>query len=120
MSGERQPLSREELTEWMAFHQLEPFGSWFDEYRAALISSIIAEVNRNRKKRGRPYAPKEFLQDWEAAAQVGKPQSAESMFEFVKSMQAAMEVKAGKRSMQDLHKPVILDHRGRPIDGGTS
>jgi len=31
------------------------------DYRAALICSVIAEVNRNRKKRKKPYTPKDFM-----------------------------------------------------------
>lgn len=30
-------------------------------YRAALVCSIIAEVNRNPKKRHRPYTPSDFM-----------------------------------------------------------
>lgn len=30
-------------------------------YRGALICSVIAEVNRNKKKRPRPYTPKDFM-----------------------------------------------------------
>jgi hypothetical protein len=31
------------------------------DYRAALICSIIAEVNRDRKKRSKPYTAKDFM-----------------------------------------------------------
>lgn len=30
-------------------------------YRVAMVCSIIAEVNRDRKKRGRPYSPNDFM-----------------------------------------------------------
>lgn len=100
----------------MAFSELEPFGSWFNEYQSALIASVIAEVNRNRKKRGRAYAPKEFMQEW-GEADKKKATTPESMFEFVKSVQAALEVKHGRRAPQDLHKAVILDPQGRPASG---
>ena len=31
------------------------------DYRVALICSVIAEVNRNRKKRNKPYTPGDFM-----------------------------------------------------------
>lgn len=31
------------------------------DYRGALICSIIAEVNRDKKKRSRPFTPKDFM-----------------------------------------------------------
>lgn len=123
MTGFRQPLSREELTEWMTFWQLEPFGAAFDEYLAALQAAITAEVNRDRKKRSRAFGAKDFMQDWDkAAAKAWSPdegQSAEQMLAFVQSVQAAIEVKAGLRSPEDLQKPTLVDPFGRPIASGA-
>lgn len=109
-------IPREELTEWMAFWQLEPFGSSFEEYQAALVASVIAEVNRNKKKRGRPFSPSEFMSDWgkEEKAEA----SAESMFAFVQRVQAELEVRAGKRAAEDVQGiavPQLYDSRGNPI-----
>lgn len=36
------------------------------DYRAALICSIIAEVNRNPKKRSKAFTPKDFMPKREA------------------------------------------------------
>ncbi len=106
-------MSREELTEWIAFSQLEPFGAEFDEYRSALIASVIAEVNRNRKKRGKAFAPKEFMQKW-GRPEEGKASTPESMLAFIKQFQANLESQAGRAKTPDLQKPVILDQHGRP------
>lgn len=121
-------IPREEMTEWIAFWQLEPFGSSFEEYRAALVASVLAEVNRNHKKRGRPFSPSEFMTDWDKATGEKKgEQSAESMFAFVQQVQAAIEVRAGKRDPLDLsgaEPPVLYDSRGNPlprtVDGSGS
>ena len=102
----------------MAFAELEPFGARFAEYLSAMVASVVAEVNRNRKKRGRPFAPNEFMQEW-GQPDKGKATTPEAMFQFVKNVQAAMEVKYGKRSPADLHKPVILGPDGRPVTGGA-
>lgn len=110
-----QEMSREELTEWIAFAQLEPFGAEFEEYLAALVASVIAEVNRNRKKRGKAFAPREFMQKW-GEPEAGKATTPEGMFDFVKQFQGRLRAQAGKPP-PDLQKPVIVDQHGRPASG---
>lgn len=46
-------LEGQQLTEWMAFYRLEPFGWFEDEYRAALISSTVANSRLGKIKRVR-------------------------------------------------------------------
>ena len=58
-------ISARELTEWMAYFELEPSGmpQFADaqaEYRAALITSMIANTHRDAKKR-KPFEPTEFM-----------------------------------------------------------
>lgn len=107
-------LPREELTGWMAFWELEPFGSSFDEYRSALIASVVAEVNRNRKKRGRAFTPKEFMSDWGKDKDEGKAATPEEMLVFLQGFQNRMEEAAGVSPTQ------LVDQHGRPIGGGVS
>lgn len=54
-------ITSAELTEWMAFAELEPFGEERDDLRAAIVASTVAEVNRNPKKRKQPFTPQDFL-----------------------------------------------------------
>lgn len=54
-------ISSRELTEWMAFAQVEPFGEAREDMRAALIASTIANTARDKKKRRKPYQPEEFM-----------------------------------------------------------
>lgn len=35
-----------ELVEWIEYETLEPFGAWRDNWHAAVIASILANVNR--------------------------------------------------------------------------
>lgn len=110
-------LSREELVEWMAFAEVEPFGSKFEEYLAALVASVVAEVNRNKKKRGRPFAPSEFFQDW-GEPDKNKATTPEAMFQFIQRFQKDLEVRAGKTSPVDItSKPALVDQYGRPMNG---
>lgn len=52
-------ISARELTEWMAYYQVEPFGEARDDLRMGMICSTIANVNRG--KNGRVYKPEDFI-----------------------------------------------------------
>lgn len=54
-------ISSAELTDWMAFYQLEPWGGFQDEYRAALIASMVANTARDEKRRREPFRATEFM-----------------------------------------------------------
>lgn len=58
-------MSSAEFTEWLAFQRLEGvLGPERDDWRAALIASVIANANRDQKKRSQPYQPHDFIPDW--------------------------------------------------------
>lgn len=44
-------ISSAELAEWVAFEQLEPFGSRWDTWRSGQICATIANVNRTKGSR---------------------------------------------------------------------
>lgn len=54
-------ISEAELREWMQFFTLEPFGSEVEFYRFGIIASVLANVNRDPKKRGKPFTPVDFI-----------------------------------------------------------
>lgn len=54
-------------------------------YRGALICSVIAEVNRNKKKRSRPYTFKDFMPKKRRGKLTG-----EEMLERIVAMNAAL------------------------------
>jgi hypothetical protein len=45
----------------MAYARLEPFGSETDDHRLAQLLALIANVNRDPKKRKTPWTPEDFL-----------------------------------------------------------
>lgn len=47
-----------ELTEWMAYFELEPFGEERSDFRNALLCSLIANVFRGKGRRAKP---KDFM-----------------------------------------------------------
>ncbi len=54
-------MSSRELSEWMAFFTLEPWGCEVEDARAALIAATIANANRDPKKRRKPYSVSDFM-----------------------------------------------------------
>lgn len=54
-------VSSAEFTEWMAFAEIEPFGSHYDDLRAGTIATMLANVNRNHEKRREPWGALDFI-----------------------------------------------------------
>lgn len=52
-------ISSSQLTEWMAFAQLEPFGFKAEMYGHAVTASTIANVNRRKGRK--PFNPEDFM-----------------------------------------------------------
>lgn len=66
-----------ELSEWMAYFSMEPWGTEIEDWRAGMIASVIANANRDEKKRRKPFEPKDFMpqrieeeQSWEEQARL--------------------------------------------------
>jgi hypothetical protein len=57
-------ISSEELTEWMAFDQLDPFGAQRDNMHAAVIANVLATVHA---KEGHVFKINDFMLEF------GKP-----------------------------------------------
>ena len=49
------------LTEWMAFQSLEPFGYEAELHGHAVTASVVANANRDSKKKSDPFTPNDFL-----------------------------------------------------------
>ena len=54
-------ISAAELTEWMAFFQLEPFGASWENILAALPTAMLANANRDAKKQRKPFDLTDFM-----------------------------------------------------------
>lgn len=54
-----------ELSEWMAYFSLDPFGEERADLRAGIVASTIANAQRDPKQRRQPYKPEDFMPDFE-------------------------------------------------------
>lgn len=50
-----------ELGLWAALWQIDPWGRERGDLQAGIIASIIAEANRDHKRRSEPFAPLDFM-----------------------------------------------------------
>lgn len=60
----------------MAYYSLEPWGEAQSEYRAALVTSMIANTARDDKKKPKPFQAEEFMREsylMKDADTVGEP-----------------------------------------------
>lgn len=72
-------MSSKELAEWIAFYRIEPFGEVRGDLQAGIIASVIAEGNRDSKKRPKPYTPLDFIPDFaNEFAQVAETKKAQT------------------------------------------
>ena len=61
-----------ELTEWMAYSTLEPFGESVADYRHGIAVAALANVNRDHKRRREPFVPEDFI-PWHESHRSAKP-----------------------------------------------
>ncbi len=65
-------ISSRELTEWMVYYEIEPFGEERADLRSGIIASTIANVNRG--KGGKAYKPSDFIPKFEEKRQTWQEQ----------------------------------------------
>lgn len=55
-------IGSRELAEWQAFFGLRgPTGDQRADLRAGVVASVVANANRDPKRRRRPFAPRDFM-----------------------------------------------------------
>ena len=72
-------ISSHELSEWMAYAQIEPFGGITDYLGSAIVATTIANVNRGKGRRA--YELKDFIPKFRKEAP-----SIEGMLQFAEVM----------------------------------
>lgn len=57
----RREIDSHEFAEWIAYYGLEPLGDERADWHAALITSTLANIWRDPKKRRRPWPLEDFV-----------------------------------------------------------
>jgi hypothetical protein len=50
-----------ELGLWLALHRVNPWGETRADLRAGIVASVVANANRDRKKKPQPFRPVDFM-----------------------------------------------------------
>jgi hypothetical protein len=61
----------------MAYAKIEPFGEERADLRAGIVASTIANVNRDPKRRVKPFTPDEFMPDFDMETRGGRKSATE-------------------------------------------
>lgn len=59
-------ISSKQFLDWVEYAKREPLGRQRADYHAAQIVAMIANVNRDTKRRSKPYTLQDFLLKFEA------------------------------------------------------
>jgi hypothetical protein len=57
-------MSAAELSDWAQFYAVEPWGSEAAFLRTGIITALIANTNRDAKKKPEPFVPADFIPDF--------------------------------------------------------
>ncbi len=80
-------MDSKELTEWMAYARIEPFGQEMENWRAAEICCVLANLYRDPKKHPEPYKIADFMPVFESRLESEDPDP-EQLLDKVKAIQA--------------------------------
>ena len=92
-------MSSAEITEWLAFYQLEPFGPERGDLRAGIVAATVANVNRDAKKQKKPYSAQDFMPKFKGGAGEKGPKTPEQLrrkWEMVVAAFGGQDRKASK------------------------
>lgn len=102
-------ISSRELTEWMLYYQVEPFGEERGDLRSAVVAATVA--NTQRGKKGRPFKPAAFMPQFEKARQ---EHGWEEQLQVVEMLNAAF----GGEDRREPLPPASTPTPSLPLEGG--
>jgi len=89
-------ISSYELSEWREYYKLEPFGENTQIIQNGIIATILAESNRDRKKRKKPFTLEDFVPTFDKPEK--EKQNWEDQLEFVQILNMAF----GGKDLRDV------------------
>ena len=87
-------IDSRELTEWAVFFSLEPWGAEVEDWRFGMLASVIANANRDPKRRRKPYEPSDFMPRRAVQAEV-EEQSVEEQAQIMEAWARILEATHG-------------------------
>lgn len=90
----KQHISSSEFTAWVAYDRISPLGMRRVDILFARLMWLLAEVNRDQKRRRRPFSVTDFLPPWDPLA--GAPPRKKTSNELLKMVELANAALGGK------------------------
>lgn len=90
-------ISSQELTEWMAYSQVEPWGEDRADLRAGIVAATVANAQRDKKRKHSPYKAKDFIPQF--GRRRGK--STEDLLRYVEHLNLAFGGKDLREERED-------------------
>lgn len=77
-------ISSRELSEWMVYYMLEPFGAERDNLHAGLVAAMVHNVNRD-PKRGKAADPADFMLEFGLEEEEEEPKTAGDVYGMMRT-----------------------------------
>ena len=93
-------LSSRQISEWMAYDSLDPFGEERADLRFGMLMALLANINRDPKARKEPYTAEEFMPRFGGQEQDGQDEQdkTKQTWEQQKAMMMALKESHAKAS----------------------
>ncbi len=106
------PNGSREITEWMAYSKVEPFGLYQEDFRMAMICSVLANCNRDPKKKKEPYKPEDFIPDYLGARSGGESENGKTQpWQVQKKMCEMLAMALGNQEKERQRKKPLKPKR---------
>ena len=73
MAEWQEAMSAREFAEWVAYAGMEPFGETRADIRMATVAALLAEANRDRKRRRKAFSVGEFVALFRGGREIASP-----------------------------------------------
>lgn len=71
------------LGEWLALYRIDPWGEWRADLRMGIHASVLANVNRDPKRKPQPYTADDFMPKFTTPAE---PEAAPDLADKIKAI----------------------------------
>lgn len=102
-------LTSAQLSEWIAYHDLDPIGEWRDDFRFAKLEARLVNITREiYQQKGKPpemILPIDLMPDWtndKVQKQVIKKQTVDQHRDILMSL-----VKSQNKRMEKIHETAL-------------
>jgi len=114
-------LTSAQLSEWEAYDKIDPIGTWREDYRIAVLDSLIVNiVSKLYAKKGhtpKEVLPMDFMPNWTGDKRIEKKQSVQDMKQVLMSIAKAAKQKEeqeAKDKVKNKIPPHSLPTRRKP------